>query len=314
MKQFIIIATLLISSCNTIPEQQIIQTPPKPVERPPTCCANPPSRKCDDFHTEVTQTLQAKNLDDLTQWLVRLKKQSDCSADYLYQLKRNISDIAAAKATDLVQRGQLEEADKWLQHQYTPIKSWTTQRVRGDIAAKRQQWKPAAKFYNQALDLLNDAAEKPSPAEIEKIQKLAIETQLLDGTLIASFSDSKTNPIPVTFAPAKTQLTNNGKKLAKQLAHYLWQKNVNQITLIGHTDGTGSDAYNCELSKNRALALKKYLLEKGVHAKITTLGKGKREPFQLSDPTRYTQTEIDQINRRVEFVIDREISYDNICL
>ncbi len=333
MKQIVthLVVVLLISGCNSLPEKQTTIPPkeattrpsvpdkPKPVvQRPPTCCGTTPSRSCGDFNTPVNQALQAKNLDELAGLLVKLKRQADCSVDYLKKLKRNMSDIAAAKARDFVQRGQLAEAEKWLQHKYAPVNSWTTQDVRGEIATKHKQWKKAAVFYNNALDLINNpkvTVQKPSPAEIERVQKLAIETQLVAGTLIQIIG-TKTNPIPVKFVFAKSQFTKDGKNSAKKLAHYLKQQNpkqITQITLIGHTDRIGSDAYNCELSKKRANALKKYLVDKGIHANITTIGKGKREPFKLYDPTRYTQQEIDQINRRVEFIVDGEVSYVNAC-
>ncbi|OQY52692.1 MAG: hypothetical protein B6247_16395 [Candidatus Parabeggiatoa sp. nov. 2] len=202
MKQIVtyLVAVLLISGCNSFPEKETTILPkevttrpsvpdkPKPVvQRPPTCCGTTPSRSCGDFNTPVNQALQAKNLDELAGLLVKLKRQADCSVDYLKKLKRNMSDIAAAKARDFVQRGQLAEAEKWLQHKYAPVNSWTTQDVRGEIATKHKQWKKAAVFYNNALDLINNpkvTVQKPSPAEIERVQKLAIETQLVAGTLI----------------------------------------------------------------------------------------------------------------------------------
>jgi outer membrane protein OmpA-like peptidoglycan-associated protein len=71
------------------------------------------------------------------------------------------------------------------------------------------------------------------------------------------------------------------------------------ITVIGHTDDTGSEEYNQTLSERRATSAAEYLKSQGVAAdRITTLGKGELEPKveNTSDTNR-------QQNRRVEVAI-----------
>jgi outer membrane protein OmpA-like peptidoglycan-associated protein len=80
------------------------------------------------------------------------------------------------------------------------------------------------------------------------------------------------------------------------------QQNVRQVTLIGHADSNGDLRYNDEISKQRALEVKKYLQQFGVTAKINVIGKGEREPLQLANPSFYTNSEIDTLNRRVELI------------
>jgi len=54
---------------------------------------------------------------------------------------------------------------------------------------------------------------------------------------------------------------------------------LESISVIGHTDRIGSDAYNQKLSQRRADAVKNYLVSKGIPAdKIHTEGHGKAEP------------------------------------
>jgi OOP family OmpA-OmpF porin len=51
------------------------------------------------------------------------------------------------------------------------------------------------------------------------------------------------------------------------------------LTIIGHTDSVGRDAYNQGLSERRAQAVANYLASKGVNAgKMTTSGKGESMP------------------------------------
>ena len=52
-----------------------------------------------------------------------------------------------------------------------------------------------------------------------------------------------------------------------------------RIEIVGHTDNTGSEAYNQALSERRANAVKAWMVTKGVNpALITTVGKGESEP------------------------------------
>ena len=72
-------------------------------------------------------------------------------------------------------------------------------------------------------------------------------------------------------------------------------------TVIGYTDRIGSDAYNQDLSLRRADAVAQFLVDQGIQAQILVAGKGKSEPRQISDPAQFSQDQIDQLNRRVEF-------------
>jgi outer membrane protein OmpA-like peptidoglycan-associated protein len=315
------IAALFLGGC-TPPKQPNTSPSSEPVSVSSVTC---------NYKSQIAQAERAKDLLKLSELLAMLKRQEDCTIDDLDNLKRKMAKIAAEKASELVQRGELDEAEKWLQHKYAPLTLWKTQFVRGKIAAKRQQWGKAALFYNKTLDLiayLNAIGQKPSPIEIQKLYKLASETQLLagisptlrDGEPSGIMRDDlgieiRKRPIPVQFVYDKTMLTDKGKKSAKELVKYLAQKQPNRITLIGHTDEHGGDAYNCKLSKGRALALKDYLVKIGKFSAsiITTVGKGEQEPFEFYDPSSYTQEEIDQINRRVEFAIDGDGAYTD-CL
>ena len=68
------------------------------------------------------------------------------------------------------------------------------------------------------------------------------------------------------------------------------------VTVEGHTDATGTPAYNLELSRNRARAVRDYLVrEYGIDAaRLKTVGYGPSQPIEDTDP--YAA-----INRRVQF-------------
>ena len=113
-----------------------------------------------------------------------------------------------------------------------------------------------------------------------------------------------TVPLPVEYVFDSTEFTPKGRQAAATLLAYLKsQSELQSITLEGHTDDKGTADYNMGLSERRAEALAVYLAKDlGPDVKISTIGKGKTEPVVLSDPNRYSQDEIDQINRRVVLV------------
>jgi len=69
-----------------------------------------------------------------------------------------------------------------------------------------------------------------------------------------------------------------------------------RVVIEGHTDASGSDEYNLQLSRRRAAAVKDYLVrEHGIDAqRLQESGVGKREPIAGADP-------FSAENRRVQF-------------
>ena len=72
-----------------------------------------------------------------------------------------------------------------------------------------------------------------------------------------------------------------------------------RLSIEGHTDASGSDVYNLELSQKRADAVRAYLVrEYGVdHARLQAAGKGETQPMDTNDTPEGRQN-----NRRVELV------------
>ncbi|MBO9498791.1 MAG: OmpA family protein [Novosphingobium sp.] len=86
-------------------------------------------------------------------------------------------------------------------------------------------------------------------------------------------------PDGVTFAVDSTTITPSFQATLDKIANSLVQYPDSLIDVMGHTDSTGSDAYNQDLSKRRADAVADYLVLRGVsRARIATIGYGERYP------------------------------------
>lgn len=72
-----------------------------------------------------------------------------------------------------------------------------------------------------------------------------------------------------------------------------------RVTVVGHTDSTGSDQINDPLSRERALAVRDYLGARGVSAsRISVAGRGSHEPVASNDTEQGRAA-----NRRVEIFL-----------
>lgn len=299
------------------------------------------SAKCSVYVPQVSEAVQAEDLKQLKGLLVTLRQQACLKYD-LKSLEHEMSEMAAAKAKDLAQRDELDEAEKWLGPEYAPQTLPVTQAVRGEIAEKRQQWQKALQFYNQALDLIKDSTPTPefTLTEIElkrqvrslknKIDKeSSIDSKLIDSKLLAI--KTRQRPIPVQFYFDQADLTKpEGQESAEQLVNYLKVNYLTpdcrtKITLIGHADQTGKPEYNYKLSEQRAETVREYLfkeleelLESGEisHDDIKIIPRGEDQPFDLYNKEAYSDVpcDIDELNWSVGFVNDEQEAYfDGSC-
>ncbi len=85
-----------------------------------------------------------------------------------------------------------------------------------------------------------------------------------------------------------------------------------RVNIVGYTDRLGSDEYNQKLSERRALAVKTYMVDKGIEAeRLATEGKGEKDSVvQCDDKNREKLIECLQPNRRVQIdqiEVEREV-------
>ena len=106
-------------------------------------------------------------------------------------------------------------------------------------------------------------------------------------------------PSDISFAVGSANVDANFKKVLDTFSTGLVQNPVSTVTIIGHTDSSGSDAVNNPLSLKRANSVRDYLGTKGVaSSRISTEGRGSREPLVAND----TKANMAK-NRRVEIYV-----------
>jgi outer membrane protein OmpA-like peptidoglycan-associated protein len=106
----------------------------------------------------------------------------------------------------------------------------------------------------------------------------------------------------VLFEFDKANLTPGALRSLAPLVTFLRENLDRTISIEGHTDSLGSDAYNQQLSQHRAEAVRDFLVQSGISAdRITARGMGKSYPV-ASNATEAGR----QQNRRVEMVISNQ--------
>lgn len=106
-------------------------------------------------------------------------------------------------------------------------------------------------------------------------------------------------PSDISFAVGRADVQPNFRAILDTFASGLVSNPNSNVTIIGHTDSTGSDAINNPLSLNRAASVRDYLTSRSVAVnRITIEGRGSREPLVANDTAANKAK-----NRRVEIFV-----------
>ncbi len=249
--------------------------------------------------------------------------ETNCSRDWLRVIGREVAIAMVREAERRHQAGQsLASLEPMLENSLQYGRLWRVLATLGDLAQARGDFETATRRYQEALANIDDPVETPSEppqAIIAAIFKKAETTRMLADTYVAAptnrageatglgalgvrgFKPQK-RAVPVTFEFDSAVFDAKGRQAAADLLGQLTQQKSPDITLVGHTDPRGSAAYNMALSRERAEALRAFLLAQGYQGRIVVLYRGESDPYQADDPGRYSQEQLYRLHRRVELV------------
>jgi outer membrane protein OmpA-like peptidoglycan-associated protein len=287
---------------------------------------------CDSIAAKIAAARKAGDVERLPSLLAQARDiKSGCAERALLCLGRSVAIAYVDKAYAFADAGKRPgEIEAILNRAKNFSSPWALSALLGDIefdraaAGDKGAYVKAAADYEAALNDIHEERicasydEPPDPpaAQIARLVKRTSEAKLLAGTFqltrtrdgecggvfltkIRDF-EPKSTPLPIEFEFDSATLTEKGEQAAQAVLECAGREKFAQIKLTGHTDMKGDDAYNMELSARRLAAVRDYLVRAGYAGRIELVPLGKREPFELDDPSQHGQAEIDQLNRRVE--------------
>ncbi|PUA17944.1 OmpA family protein [Glaciimonas sp. PCH181] len=106
-------------------------------------------------------------------------------------------------------------------------------------------------------------------------------------------------PSDISFATGRADITPDFRPILERFASTLGENTATTVTIIGHTDSTGSDAINDPLSLQRAASTRNFLTSRGISPnRFGIEGRGSHEPIASND-TNFNRAK----NRRVEIYV-----------
>lgn len=138
----------------------------------------------------------------------------------------------------------------------------------------------------------------PAATDID-IELTEVDTSLSAATLCEQ-QFSRIKPGPVAFEESGTEMRASAYPVLERIIALADACRDSTISITGHTDSSGSEAWNRQLSLARAKAVASHLEKRGIDARrLTVAGAGSSHPV-ADNATRYGRGQ----NRRIEFRLE----------
>jgi outer membrane protein OmpA-like peptidoglycan-associated protein len=216
--------------------------------------------------------------------------------------RANTAEAATADAVRQREEADRKSRDAQAAAQQAAGAQADAERDRND-AQQKQQAAEADSDRNRAAAASSDAQLQQSLRDREELRarllqqfNLILETRDTARGLVVNMSD-------VLFDSGKYSLRPVAReKLAKISGIVLAYPSL-KLAIEGNTDSVGSEAFNQQLSEQRAEGVRSYLTQQGVPESSTTAtGFGKTRPIASNDTSEGRQQ-----NRRVELIVSGEV-------
>jgi len=231
--------------------------------------------------------LSAKQSLDQAEAMHDKDPQSDAERSYSYVAQRR-AELALTLGENARTK---QQADAAAAH-YTELQDKLRTSAVAQLGAERSQVNQLGSQLAQTQTGLA-AAEARAARAMESLNKIAQVKEEARGMVITLSGQ-------VLFVTGKSELLPAARDQLDQVAVALKdQGDVKPMVVEGYTDSVGSDVTNQKLSKDRAEAVRAYLVSKGVPSeKITSVGKGESNPVASNDTPEGRAN-----NRRVEIIV-----------
>jgi len=238
--------------------------------------------------------LTAKQALDKAEQVHEKDPQSDSERSFAYVAQRR-AELALALGENAKEK---QTADAASQH-YTELQDKLRTNAQHQVGQLNSQLATAHDQTNQTTAALmqerdaRKAAEARAQRAMDSLAKIASVKEEARGMVITLSGQ-------VLFVTGKSELLPAAQDQLNQVAAALAdQGDLKPIVVEGYTDSVGSEAANMKLSKDRAEAVRSYLVSKGVPGdKISSVGKGKANPVASNDTPEGRAN-----NRRVEIIV-----------
>ena len=136
----------------------------------------------------------------------------------------------------------------------------------------------------------------------EEQKKQMEEATAGTGVAVTQTADNRLKldiPSDISFDVNRADIKPNFRAILDTFATGLVNNPRSNVTIVGHTDSSGTDAVNNPLSLNRAASVRDYLATRGVASnRFAIEGRGSREPLVANDSAANKAK-----NRRVEIFV-----------
>jgi outer membrane protein OmpA-like peptidoglycan-associated protein len=222
-------------------------------------------------------------------------KESDAQAKISSaQARKSFADAKKSDEDAWTQRAIAQRAEK--------DADWSAAQARASSAEARASSDQARKADAQARKSNAEAAAQTQRAENAQIRAETLEQEIIDMKgrmtdrgIVLTIDD-------VLFATGTASLSPVADTEIDKLASFLKEYPNRNVLIEGHTDSTGTEKANLDLSIKRANAVRDKLIARDISlSRITTNGLGQNSPVEANDTAAGRER-----NRRVDIIILNE--------